>query len=77
LPSRLSSIARADTVIVPDIEHVDRPVPAGVLRAIRWAADRGCAGGIDLQRRVRAAGNRSSRLRVMLGEGGDEILSGY
>ena len=41
VPSRLSSLARADTVIVPGIENVDRPVPASVLRAIRRAAGRG------------------------------------
>src|SRR4030095_9916209 len=34
VPWRLSSLARADTVIVPGIENIDRPVPASVLRAI-------------------------------------------
>jgi transcriptional regulator GlxA family with amidase domain len=41
VPWRLSSLARADTVIVPGIEDIDRPIPAVVLRAIRRAADRG------------------------------------
>jgi transcriptional regulator GlxA family with amidase domain len=41
VPWRLSSLARADTVIVPGIEDVNRPVPVAVLRAIRRAADRG------------------------------------
>ena len=41
VPWRLSSLARADSVIVPGIEDIDRPIPAVVLRAIRRAADRG------------------------------------
>ena len=41
VPWRLSSLARADTVIVPGIEDVDRPVPASMLRVIRRAAGRG------------------------------------
>lgn len=41
VPWRLSSLARADTVIVPGIENVDRPVAAAVVRAIRRAAARG------------------------------------
>src|SRR4030095_15219298 len=41
VPWRLSSLAQADTVIVPGINDVNRPVPASVLRAIRRAAERG------------------------------------
>jgi len=41
VPWRLSSLGHADTVIVPGINDVNRPVPAPVLRAIRRAADRG------------------------------------
>lgn len=41
VPWRLSSLTRADTVIVPGIENIDRPIPAAVLRAIRRSADRG------------------------------------
>src|SRR5512138_925608 len=41
VPWRLSTVSRADTVIVPGINDVRRPVPAPVLRAIRRAADRG------------------------------------
>jgi transcriptional regulator GlxA family with amidase domain len=41
VPWRLSSLARADTVIVPGIDDVDAPIPAVVLRAIRRAAERG------------------------------------
>jgi transcriptional regulator GlxA family with amidase domain len=41
VPWRLSTLARADTVVVPGINDLDRPVPAPVLRAIRRAANRG------------------------------------
>ena len=41
VPWRLSSLAQADTVLVPGINDVNRPVPAAVLRAIRRAAERG------------------------------------
>jgi transcriptional regulator GlxA family with amidase domain len=41
VPWRLSSLARADTVMVPGINDLNRPIPAAVLRAIRRAADRG------------------------------------
>lgn len=41
VPWRLSSLARAETVIVPGIDELDRPVPGEVLRAIRRAVDRG------------------------------------
>jgi transcriptional regulator GlxA family with amidase domain len=41
VPWRLSSLAQADTVIVPGVNDVNRPVPASVLRAIRRAAERG------------------------------------
>jgi transcriptional regulator GlxA family with amidase domain len=40
-PWRLSTVVRADTVIVPGIDDVERPVPAAVLRVIRRAANRG------------------------------------
>ena len=40
VPWRLSSLALADTVIVPGINDLNRPVPALVLRAIRRAAER-------------------------------------
>ena len=41
VPWRLSSLARADTVIVPGIHDVTRPVPASVIHAIRRARERG------------------------------------
>jgi len=41
VPWRLSSLAQADTVIVPGVNDLTRPVPASVLRAIRRAAERG------------------------------------
>ena len=41
VPWRLSSLSQADTVIVPGINDLNRPVPAAVLRAILRAAERG------------------------------------
>ena len=41
VPWRLSSLSRADTVIVPGIADIDQSVPGDLLRAIRRAADRG------------------------------------
>jgi len=41
VPWRLTSLARADTVIVPGVSDLNRPLPASVLRGIRRAADRG------------------------------------
>jgi transcriptional regulator GlxA family with amidase domain len=38
---RLSSLARADTVIVPGIDDLGRAIPDGIVRAIRRAIDRG------------------------------------
>src|SRR5262245_63419971 len=40
VPWRLSSLALADTVIVPGINDLNRRVPASVLRGIRRAAER-------------------------------------
>jgi transcriptional regulator GlxA family with amidase domain len=41
VPWRLSSLAQADTVIVPGLDDVNRPIPVSVLRAIRRTAERG------------------------------------
>jgi transcriptional regulator GlxA family with amidase domain len=41
VPWRLSSLHRADTVIVPGIDDLDRALPGPVLHAIRRAVDRG------------------------------------
>jgi transcriptional regulator GlxA family with amidase domain len=41
VPWRLSSLSRADTVIVPGVADLDQLIPDGVLRAIRRAVDRG------------------------------------
>jgi transcriptional regulator GlxA family with amidase domain len=41
VPWRLSSLARAATVIVPGVNDLNRPLPGSVLRAIRRAAERG------------------------------------
>jgi transcriptional regulator GlxA family with amidase domain len=41
VPWRLATAGRADTVIVPGVDDVDRPIPDAVRRAIRRAVDRG------------------------------------
>jgi transcriptional regulator GlxA family with amidase domain len=41
VPWRLSSLSRADTVIVPGMARLDQSVPDELLRAIRRAVDRG------------------------------------
>ncbi len=41
VPWRLSCLRRADTVIVPGIDDLDRPFPEPLLRAVRRAAERG------------------------------------
>jgi transcriptional regulator GlxA family with amidase domain len=41
VPWRLSSLSRADTVIVPGIADIDQSLPQDLLRAIRRAVDRG------------------------------------
>jgi transcriptional regulator GlxA family with amidase domain len=56
VPWRLPSIARADTVIVPGIDGLDRPVDPAVIRAIAKAIERGarvasiCTGAFLLAR---------------------------
>ncbi len=40
VPWRLSSLKRADTVIVPGIDNLDRPIPEELLRALRAAVSR-------------------------------------
>jgi transcriptional regulator GlxA family with amidase domain len=41
VPRRVAWLSRADTVIIPGIDALERTVPEGVLRAIRRAVDRG------------------------------------
>src|SRR5207253_9246616 len=41
VPWRLSSLAQADTVVVPGVTDLNRSVPDPVLRGIRRAAERG------------------------------------
>jgi transcriptional regulator GlxA family with amidase domain len=56
IPWRLSSMRRADTVIVPGIDLIDRSLPDELLRAIRLSVDRGarvasiCSGAFLLAR---------------------------
>ena len=40
VPWRLSSLKRADTVIIPGIDNIDRPLPEELLRALRTAISR-------------------------------------
>jgi len=40
VPWRLSLLKRADTVIVPGIDNIDRPIPQELLRALRAAVSR-------------------------------------
>jgi transcriptional regulator GlxA family with amidase domain len=41
VPWRLSSLSRADTVIVPGVADLDQSIPGDVVRALRRAVDRG------------------------------------
>lgn len=41
VPFRLGLLRRADTVIVPGVDDLDRVIPAALLRALRRAVDRG------------------------------------
>ena len=56
VPWRLSSLKRADTVIVPGIDNIDRPLPGELLGALRAAVSRGarvasiCTGAFILAR---------------------------
>jgi transcriptional regulator GlxA family with amidase domain len=66
VPWRLSSLGRAHTVIVPGIDDIDRPIPEGVLRAIRRAVDRGarvasiCSGAFVLAASGALGGRRAT-----------------
>lgn len=56
VPWRLSSVARADTVIVPGIDDLERNIPPAISRALRSASKRGariasiCTGAFVLAR---------------------------
>jgi transcriptional regulator GlxA family with amidase domain len=56
VPLGLSFVARADTVIVPGIDDLERPIPPAILRALRRASKRGtriasiCTGAFVLAR---------------------------
>src|SRR5262245_5156536 len=41
VPCRLSAVDKADTVIVPGLDDLNRQVPGAVVRAVRRAAGRG------------------------------------
>lgn len=40
-PFRLASLRRADMIIVPGVDDLDRPIPSALLRAITSASERG------------------------------------
>lgn len=56
VPWRLSSVARADTIFVPGIDHLERTVSPSILHALRKASNRGsriasiCTGAFVLAR---------------------------
>jgi transcriptional regulator GlxA family with amidase domain len=56
VPWRLSSMARAETVIVPGIDQLGRVIPPAIIRALRSASERGariasiCTGAFVLAR---------------------------
>jgi transcriptional regulator GlxA family with amidase domain len=56
VPWRLSSVARADTVIVPGVDYLERIIPPAISRALRGASKRGariasiCTGAFVLAR---------------------------
>jgi transcriptional regulator GlxA family with amidase domain len=56
VPWRLSSVARADTIIVPGIDDLERNIPPAISRALRSASKRGariasiCTGAFVLAR---------------------------
>ena len=41
VPWRLTTVARADTIIVPGIDRLDRMIPSAISRALRSASERG------------------------------------
>ena len=74
VPWRLSSLRRADTVIVPGIADLDQQVPDGVLRAICAAVDRGariasiCSGAFVLARTGALDGLKATTHWLAVGE---------
>jgi transcriptional regulator GlxA family with amidase domain len=66
VPWRLSAVARADTVIVPGIDDLDRPIEPAVTRAIARAIERGarvasiCTGAFLLARTGALDGMRAT-----------------
>jgi transcriptional regulator GlxA family with amidase domain len=63
---RLSLLGRADTVVVPGVDDLDRPIPPELVRALRRAIDRGarvasiCSGAFILAATGALDGHRST-----------------
>ena len=74
VPWGLSSVARADTVLVPGVHDLEQPIPTAVFRALRSASKRGariasiCTGAFVLARAGLLNGLRATTHWMAAGE---------